>query len=161
MDTICFISACIVVLNKEKPKGAFADKNVGTGKTVNVSDLTLTGNDAGNYKLTKDTATAKADITAKNLTATYTGSDKVYDGTTAAAVKRSLNGLIDGDMVTSSETATFADKNVGISKQINISGIALEGTDARNYNLQNNTATTNASITKAKLTVTANNDYKL
>ena len=42
--------------------GAFADKNPGTGKTVAISGLTLSGSAAGNYTLTQPTATA--DITA-------------------------------------------------------------------------------------------------
>lgn len=43
---------------------AFADKNAGTGKTVNVSGTTLTGGDAGNYTLTIPTS-AFADILKK------------------------------------------------------------------------------------------------
>ncbi|WP_163347978.1 YDG domain-containing protein, partial [Enterobacter hormaechei] len=31
--------------------GNFSDKNVGTGKTVNITGLTLGGTDAGNYTL--------------------------------------------------------------------------------------------------------------
>ncbi len=40
----------------------FADDSVGTGKTVTVSGLTITGADSGNYTLTQPTTTA--DITA-------------------------------------------------------------------------------------------------
>jgi hypothetical protein len=42
---------------------SFADKNVGTGKTVSVSGITISGADAGNYTF-NTTATATADITA-------------------------------------------------------------------------------------------------
>ncbi|WP_377701415.1 YDG domain-containing protein [Pseudoduganella sp. UC29_71] len=38
-----------VALNAGSASGAFADKNVGTGKSVTVSGLALTGTDAGNY----------------------------------------------------------------------------------------------------------------
>lgn len=38
--------------------GTFADGNVGAGKTVTISGLTLGGVDAGNYQLTQPTATA-------------------------------------------------------------------------------------------------------
>ena len=41
-------------------------RNVGTGKTVTVSGLTIGGADAGNYTLTQPTTTAN--ITAKALT---------------------------------------------------------------------------------------------
>ena len=42
--------------------GTFDDKNAGTGKTVTVNGLSLTGADAGNYILTPPTTTA--DISA-------------------------------------------------------------------------------------------------
>ena len=42
--------------------GSFADKNVGAGKTVTVSGLSLTGSAAGNYTLTQPVLSA--DITA-------------------------------------------------------------------------------------------------
>src|SRR5207248_7114269 len=48
----------------------FADKNVGTGKTVSVSGITISGTDAGNYSLTATTASTTADISAKALTVT-------------------------------------------------------------------------------------------
>ena len=46
--------------------GTFADKNVGSGKTVMISGLSLTGADASNYSLTTPTTTAT--ITAKSIT---------------------------------------------------------------------------------------------
>ena len=42
---------------------AFADKNVGTGKTVDVSSLALSGADASNYSLASTSATATGSIT--------------------------------------------------------------------------------------------------
>jgi len=139
---------------------AFADKNAGTGKTINVSGIALSGADAANYNLTGTTATTTADITARSLTAAYSGTNKVYDATTAATVTGSSTGIIAGDTVTFSQTAAFADKNVGTGKTITVSGIALSGTDAANYSLANTAATISADITAAPLTVTANNDSK-
>ena len=43
--------------------GAFTDKNVGNGKTVNISGITLGGTSAGNYTLSDATATTTANIT--------------------------------------------------------------------------------------------------
>ena len=48
--------------------GAFSDANMGTGKTVQVSGLSLSGGDAGNYTLTQPTTTAN--ITQAGLTVT-------------------------------------------------------------------------------------------
>src|SRR5207244_9970431 len=39
---------------------AFADKNVGTGKAVSVSGISISGADAGNYHLAKQTGRARA-----------------------------------------------------------------------------------------------------
>jgi hypothetical protein len=49
-----------------KASGAFTDANVGTGKTVNVTGLSLAGADAGNYSLTPLELTA--DITPASTT---------------------------------------------------------------------------------------------
>src|SRR5262249_23573517 len=65
---------------------------------------------------------------------------------------------ISGDTVTvntASATATFADKNVGANKTVNVSALSLSGVDAGNYSLTQ--PTTTASISKAGLTVTADN----
>ena len=131
----------------------FSDKNAGTGKTVSVSGIALSGTDAANYSLTGTTATTTADITAKSIAASYTGTDKVYDGTTAATVTGSSLGIISGDTVTISNTsAAFSDKNAGTDKTITVSGIGLSGTDALNYTLTWTTTTTTADITAKSIT---------
>ena len=48
--------------------GAFANKNAGTGKLVNISGITLGGADAGNYVLASTTSSATANITPLPLT---------------------------------------------------------------------------------------------
>ena len=60
-------------------------KNVGTGKTVTVSGISISGTDAGNYTF-NTTATTTANITARGLTVSATGVNKVYDGNTTATV---------------------------------------------------------------------------
>ena len=88
----------------------FSDKNAGTGKTVTVSGITIGGADAGNYVLADPTTTTTADITARGLTVTATGTDRGYDGTTGATVSL-LTSKLTGDAVTASYTsATFADQ---------------------------------------------------
>jgi len=137
---------------------AFADKNAGVGKTVNVSGTTLTGADAGNYTLTIP-ATALADILKAVLTGNVTVNTKTYDGTTAATGGVTLNGVIAGDSVGTSGTAfAFADKNAGTGKTVRLTGTTLTGTDAGNYTLTIPSSAL-ADILKAALTgtVTANN----
>src|SRR5206468_10314040 len=96
-------------------------------------------------------------LTVSGITAT----DKIYDATTSATLNTAsaaLTGVISGDTVTlaaGSATGTFATKNAGTGKVVNVSGLSLSGADARNYTLTQ--PTTTASITQAGLTVTADN----
>ena len=140
------------VVNLTGGTAAFADKNVGTNKTVTLTGATLTGTDAGNYVL-DSVATTTASMTAKHITGSFTAQDKQYDGTTAATVQtRSLNGAIAGDAVyLGGGTATFVDKNIGAGKTVTLIGAMLTGTDAGNYVLDS-VATTTASITAKHLT---------
>ena len=139
----------------------FSDKNVGTGKTVTVAGITITGPDAGNYSLAGTTATTIANITPRTLTVSATGVNKAYDGTTAATVILTDNRVA-GDILTDADTsATFTDKNVGVGKAVAVAGITINGTDAGNYTLTATTATTTANITPRPLTVSATAANKL
>ncbi len=79
----------------EVGSASFDDKNVGTGKTVTASSLTLSGSDAGNYTLSTLSTTNTADITVRPITVTAETNTKVYDGnTTAAAIPTVTSGEI-------------------------------------------------------------------
>ncbi|MFZ5882703.1 MAG: beta strand repeat-containing protein, partial [Chloroflexota bacterium] len=152
------VSGDSVTLNTASAAGTFSDKNIGAGKTVTVSGLTLSGADAPNYSLTQPTTTA--DITAKTLTVSgITAANKVYDGNATATLNTSsasLVGVVSGDSVTlntASAAGTFSDKNAGAGKTVTVSGLTLSGADAPNYSLTQ--PTTTASITQRTLTVTA------
>jgi len=140
--------------------GAFADKNAGNGKTVNLTS-TYAGADVGNYLITSQVNTT-ANITQKTLTITgITASDKVYNGTNVAAVNVSaLNstslvgmGMLANDTVTVSATGVFADKNVGTNKTVNLTS-TYGGSDAGNYNIVSQVNTT-ANITAKDVTLAA------
>jgi hypothetical protein len=138
---------------------SFADKNVGTGKTVSVGGISLSGTDAANYSF-NTTASTSADITARPLTVSATGQNRVYDGTTAATVTLGDN-RISGDALTlASTSASFANKNVGTGKTVSVTGISLSGTDAANYSF-NTTASTSADITARPLTVSASGQNRV
>ncbi len=137
--------------------GTFDTKDAGTGKTVTVSGLLLTGADIGNYTL--GVVTTTADVTAVTLTVDgITAAGKVYDGTTTAALDTSaasLVGVVSGDDVTLDTTGAvgaFDTKNVGTGINVTVSGLALAGADAGNYTLTE--PSTTADITAATLTVT-------
>lgn len=145
--------------------GTFADKNVGTGKTVTISGITLSGDDAGNYVLDTENQTpiiATADIAAKTVTVTsgITASNKTYDGTTSATLSGSsavISGKVTGDVLRVSARGSFSNKSAGTGKAVNISSISLTGSDKGNYVLASsgNQTSATASITKKSLTVTA------
>lgn len=121
----------------------------GTGST-SYSSATAPTN-AGTYQLVisvPDTnpdytgsKTIAFEITPKELTITgLTAADKVYDGTTAAAISGgTLNGVIAADAGSVSATmptaGTFSDKNVGTGKTVTFALITLSGTQAVNYSL--------------------------
>ncbi|MFS2037011.1 YDG domain-containing protein [Polaromonas sp. CT11-55] len=140
---------------------AFTDKNAGIGnKTVTTSGVTVgDGVNNGNYAVSYASNTTST-INKADLTVTATGVNKVYDGSTVAAVTYGDNRVA-GDVVGITGSATFADKNAGTGKAVGVSGISTSGADAGNYNLLNTTTTTTASITPKALTVTANGDTKL
>ncbi len=131
--------------------GAFASKNVGTGLGYTLSNLVLSGADAGNYHLFGGTSFSGSNgaITARPLTVIYTASNKTYDGNTTATVSASDN-RVSGDVLSISQSAAFADKNVGTGKTVSISGITLSSADAGNYTLSNanQAAQTTASISR-------------
>ncbi|MDR0834292.1 MAG: YDG domain-containing protein [Candidatus Symbiothrix sp.] len=136
-----------VEMDYEGITASFADKNVGSGKPVTLSeDIRIKGDDAHNYILTQPT-----DLTASITPRASTGkaltidnfliSNKEYDGTAMAAVGSwgTLAG-VDGDddvtLVYTGITASFNDKNAGNNKPVTLSGnITLGGADAANYTL--------------------------
>ena len=85
--------------------GAFADRNAGTGKTVEVSGITLAGADAGNYILASDTGSTQADIARAALTISAADASKVAgQGITLSGY--STRGLVAGDSVASVSLAS-------------------------------------------------------
>src|SRR5207244_13160874 len=103
---------------------SFDNKNVGTGKPVHVTGISISGIDAGNYTY-NTTADTTANITARTLHISAAGVNKVYDGTTAATVTLS-DDRVNGDSFTDSyTTACFATKNVDTGKPDHVNGISI------------------------------------
>src|SRR5262249_60119981 len=87
------LSGDSVSLNSASATGAFADKNAGTAKTVNVSGLSLSGTDAGNYSLSQPTATAN--ITQAGLTVTADNKTRTA-GQSNPTLTASYSGFVGG-----------------------------------------------------------------
>ena len=134
----------------------FNDKNADSNKTVTCA-LSLTGNNAENYELTTSSITKTASISKKTLTGTITASNKEYDGTVSATCTlKALSDKVGADDVSAVlGTCTFNTKDVGTGKQVTCTGISLSGNDKGNYVLTSTTVTGNADITKAALSVKA------
>ncbi|WP_254053380.1 beta strand repeat-containing protein [Singulisphaera sp. GP187] len=144
-----FMAGDDVALDVGSATGNFDSKNVGTGKTVAVAGLNLSGSDAANYVLVQPTTTAG--IAAATLTVSgITANNKGFDGTTDATLditNAALVGGIAGDQVEldlTGVTGTFDSPDIGPSKVVTISGLTLSGADAGNYVLV--APTTTASI---------------
>jgi hypothetical protein len=159
------------VLTLSNTAASFADKNVGTAKAVSVTGISVTGTDAGNYTFNATAATT-ANITVRSVGINnVTANNKIYDALTAATLNTGTaalagasgsTGLIAGDVVTlnsASATGSFANKNVGTSKAVTVSGFTVSGTDAANYSLvQPAGLTANITVRSVGINnVTANN----
>jgi hypothetical protein len=126
-----------VTLNTASASGLFDTKNVGADKDVQVSGLTISGTDAGNYSLAQPVV--KAAISAENLTISgLSAQDRVYNGGTGATISGTpqLHGVVGTEDVSLSGTAsgTFASKDVG-THDVTVSGLSLSGSDKDNYSL--------------------------
>jgi hypothetical protein len=126
---------------------------VGPDNLVTVSDLTITGDAAENYVLTSTRARVTAAITPAVVTATVTAADKVYDGATSTTLLScTVSGILTGDTVGCTGTATFSSASVGAGRVVTVTNLILIGAAAQNYTLSSTTATTTASITAATVT---------
>ncbi|WP_084688012.1 YDG domain-containing protein [Paraburkholderia oxyphila] len=140
----------------------FVTPNVGTGITINVSGITMSGADSTNYVLDNSTATTSANITPYVLS--LTGS-RVYNATTSADANLFSGGTLAGvnnETVTLSGSGVLGDKNVGTQKPFTLGTLTLgngsNGGLASNYTLAGGTDW--LTVTAAPLTVngtTANN----
>ncbi len=93
------------VFTTSDTSATFADKNVGTGKTVTVSGITITGTDAGNYSF-NTTASTTANITAAALTITVTDTTKTFGQTINLAniLGTTINTGVNGENLSISHT---------------------------------------------------------
>ena len=150
------ISPDDVNLSTTNAAGAFADKNVGPGKSVSVTGLELYGADAANYTITEPTTNAT--ITALPVTVTAATDAKTYDGSNSSTGSPTITSgrLVDGDTATG-WTQTFDSRNVG-SRTLTPAGVVNDGNGGNNYNVTYATAA--GSISVRAITVAAAADTK-
>src|SRR5207245_7515450 len=88
-----------VTLKTGRAAATLSNKNVGTGKTVTVSGLTISGADAGNYSLTQPTTTA--DITKAALTVTADDKTRAA-GASNPTLTVTYSGFVGGETLATS-----------------------------------------------------------
>ena len=147
----------------ESGTATYADANVGTGKLVTVTGLSLSGASAADYVLSTNTVTTTANITplgGVTVVSGLTALDKVYDGTNTASLSITnpvvLAGLLGGDgahvtLATNGYAAAFVTVNATSNITVTVSGLTLTGGDATNYTLTQPLFTN--TITPAPVTV--------
>ena len=133
----------------------FNNKNVGTGKVVTFSGITIGGTSSANYALSSTSVTANANITAKGLNlSNFAASDKTYDGTTNATGGSFSDDRVSGDVLQFTYDYSFVNKNVGNGKDVNFSNIAISGgADKDNYTLVTTSGKATASISVKTLAI--------
>jgi T5SS/PEP-CTERM-associated repeat protein/autotransporter-associated beta strand protein len=130
-----------------------ADKNVGTGKAVTVSGISLSGADAGNYVLAGTSANTTTTVTPATLNVSASAASQHL--TNGRNVEVALGGdSIGGDVVAvGRREATVADGSPGPGRTVTVTGLALSGLDAGNYVLASDTVTTTVDILPPSPTV--------
>ena len=135
--------------------------NVIDANTVTVNSVTLSngtyGGLASNYTLSAGQTTT-ASIIPQALTAIYTASNKVYNGSTAALTNFSITGgLIGQQTIGINALASFNSANVLDANTVTVNSITLtngsNGGLASNYSLTVPTQTQTAYITPANISI--------
>ncbi len=131
----------------------YSNFGAGSGKTLNVSAYTINdGNSGGNYSVSTVSKTTglinKASLTVTGITA----NNKVYDGTTTAALTTSaaaLVGKIGADSVsllTTGASGIFANKGPANNIPVTITGVTLIGIAAGNFSVIQPTSAANITV---------------
>ena len=142
---------------------AFADKHVGTGKSVTVSGVTVDdGNNGDNYTVSYADNTSST-INKASLVISTADVIKTYDGTTSAAgtaVASSGTQVFAGDSLTGGSFA-FTDKHAGSGKSVTVSAVTVDdGNNGDNYTVSY-TDNTNSTINKASLSISVTDASKI
>ncbi|WP_332878499.1 two-partner secretion domain-containing protein, partial [Massilia sp. S19_KUP03_FR1] len=145
-----------VTISATSPIASFTDKNAGVNKATTVAGVSLTGANAGLYAINGLDARTATISQASLVVTGVSANSKTYNASAAALLSGSASvNALGSDVVSVFGTGTgvFANKNVGTSKPVTVSGYTLAGTDAANYVIVQPTGLS-ANITQAALAVT-------
>lgn len=142
----------------------FTNKNVGNNKTIQVTGITLFGQNSYKYITdsslsTQSFASLIGSISKKEINISRITISKEYDGNNILNnILLDLSGVISSDSLTSRGDCIFSNSNIG-SKTVNVSNIYLIGDASANYQLSENTIDLSGQINPKLLTVTASKIY--
>ena len=132
--------------------GTYDTKNAGTGKTVSVSGLAVSGEDAANYTVNGSAAGDVGTIDRAPLTLSAVGDSKTYDGSVLSGATPTYSGLLEGDSI-SNLAESYDSRNAG-SRTLLVTGYSIDdGNSGGNYAVT--TTTASGAINPAALTLTA------
>ncbi|MCX6915828.1 MAG: YDG domain-containing protein, partial [Verrucomicrobia bacterium] len=134
----------------------YANRDVGTGKTLTPASLKVTdGNSGNNYNYTY-TPVATGVISATALTITATPNTKTYDGGAAAAALATITaGTIQTGDTAPVWTESYDNRNVGTGKTLTPAALKMtDGNSGNNYSYTYTPIATGV-ISATNLTVTA------
>ena len=133
--------------------GAFADKDAGTGKTVKISSITLTGNDKDNYVLasTGNQTTTSANISKKALTVTADDKSVSY-GDAAPTYTASYSGFVSDESKSNLSGSLSFSCSYTSSSNTGTYSIMPSGYTSSNYNISYNNGT--LTVTEADIDYT-------
>ncbi len=139
---------------------ATVDAATGEVEITGIGEVTVTATNPGDQNYLPVFARWTFTAAPKPVTASVVVGNKVYDGTTAAAVTSAGITTINGDTVTidkASITAAFETPGVGTGKTVTLdtSKVQVTGADAAKYEISY-PGTANADITQATTQITTN-----
>jgi hypothetical protein len=122
--------------------GAFADKDAGSDKTVNISSITLTGNDKDNYALATigNQATTSANISKKDLSITADDKNVSYRDP-APNYTASYSGFVSGESESNLSGSLSFSCSYTSSSNTGTYSIMPSGYTSSNYNISYNNGT--------------------
>jgi hypothetical protein len=158
------------VFGEEDPLLTFTTSGLLGEDTIAGALIRDPGEDVDDYGIRQGSVTAGEDYTISydsavfsilpaSMTISISADDKVYDGTRTATVSLSDDRLEGSELDITYTSALFDTKHVGEAKEVTVSGLALSGADAGNYQA-NTEATSTADITADSIEVRAVTDSK-
>jgi hypothetical protein len=143
------------------PIQVYNNRNIGTGKTLTASGLTIDDGNGGNNYTINYVGNNTGIITARGINVTAQTDSRVYNGTANSTVVPVVDALQTGDLIGTSPTQVYNNKNAGTGKTLTASGLVInDGNGGNNYTI-NYVANNTGIITARSINATAQTDNRV